>query len=497
MPKSSKARILFRIAFFSAIFLACAYFYTKVVPLVVYNTDDWAFLTPRRYPWPVWGAWNPSRVLPETLMPLTARIAKRLFFPVLGEFIPSVELGLSLAVSLFVTLYAAFFYRLAVKKSPEGESAALTLLFLLLHFLVLRTKAQNNDFLLAGYKDATTFFFYVIPALWNGSLILYLVAEDYFRTRRAKPWPVRALVAVSVYFAVFSNIFQSVMLAAYAGFMLLCQLFDKRRPAKERLRDARFPLLILLLWIVSLVYEFFGRRSRQIQDRDPAALLRLLRLSGGQLVKRLRNINGFFLLFLLLSFLLFSFILWKRKGEERTRCASRGAVLLLCAASVLIFEWLLCSASSEIYTYVRRGDVLISAFFFLFLFMLDQVRGFCSEKKPFRILLPALLLVCCFGTFTPGKTWRNPTYGGVDPAIARRVTADIVNALIEADQAGETSVTLSVPAYDGDDNWPLFKPDSRFFSDAMYFYDQTGEWIRVIFAPDRERNAYYGLPLPK
>lgn len=45
------------------LFLLLVLFFTKITPLVVFDSDDWLYVSFTRMPVPIWGHWNPSRVL--------------------------------------------------------------------------------------------------------------------------------------------------------------------------------------------------------------------------------------------------------------------------------------------------------------------------------------------------------------------------------------------------------------------------------------------------
>lgn len=127
--------------------------------------------------------WNPIRVLPEMLMPFTAQISMLTIYPFFYDVPGSVEHGMAIIISLFATIYVYSFFRMMKRKTTLSPHYcyALTLLFVMLHFLVFKTGHEGNDFLLNGYNDATTYFFYLVPALLNASLVMYCVSTGGFR----------------------------------------------------------------------------------------------------------------------------------------------------------------------------------------------------------------------------------------------------------------------------------------------------------------------------
>ena len=496
--KRTGKALICRVLFFAAVAAGCFLFYTRITPMVIYNMDDWSFLVPGRAPWPVWGGWNPSRVLPEVLMPLTAWASAKVISPLAGGLIPGIEAGMALAVSGMVTAYAFCFFRLAAREAGDGKGMLLTLLFLGLHLLVFRTKPEGNDHLLAGYYDTTTYFFYLIPALWNGSLVMFLMAEDYFQARREKPAVLRIFILLAVYLGIFSDLYQSAVLAGYTGIDLLAKACRRDRRERIRLRDAWFHLLILGLWLVSLVFEYFGGRSQQIGADSVSALGGQLRASGTALLERLGDVNPLFTVFLLAAAAGFLLTLRGKAGDRAARGEQlkKGLIPLAGAVLLLIYEWLLCGAS--FYPYVQRGDVLICPFFFLFLFMLLPLCGIRAREKQAWTGWAALVLaviLCAAGIYTPGKTWLDRTNGRIGAAEARRITGEITAACEEADKAGEKAVSIPVPAFGGD-NWPLSLGGAGSVSKTLLRYGRIHRKIKVTFSPDPRKNEEYGIAAP-
>lgn len=480
---------------FFMIFLGFVLFYTRVVPLVIYNMDDWSFLRFKRNPWPVWGIGNPSRVLPEFLMPLTAWCSAYALGPVTGDLIRSVEIGMAVAVSIAVTAYSWFFYRMMTRKyrTSVKQGILLTVLFVVFHFLVFRTKSSDNDYLLAGFYDTTTFFFYLIPALWNASLVMYFHTENYFRTRTEKPLTARAAVLLAIYFGVFSNLYQSAILAIYTGVDLLLYLVKNRRSL--HFKEMALHIIILVLWVVSLVFEYFGGRAKQVGAQDMDTLMGRLGSSFESLTGRLTDINIVFLVLLVVSLALFIVVSVKRNKSDtdKKHCKDSGGFLLY-TVLLLLYEWILCGASFALY--VQRGDVLICAFFFLFLFMITQLNRISSEVKSIRLIFPLTVVICFLCLFTPGRTWLIRTNDRVDAPTARKITSEIVSACVAADEAGEEAVDVSVPMFKGN-NWPLSLGGASSVSKALFIYGQTGKKLKITFVPDKEKNKQYGLTIPK
>lgn len=518
-----------RIGFFAAVFATFLVFYTQVVPIVIYNLDDVVGLTVRRGIFPIWRGWNPSRVLPETMMPLTAQLSVHLIYPLTGQFLRSIEWGLSIAVSVAVTVYAFCFFWLFVRKYHASEllGMALTILFLMLHFVIFRTQSEGNDYLLAGYYDTATFFYYLIPALWNGSLVLYLMTEDYFHTKSTKRYATRGIVIVAIYFACFSDLYQSGILAIYTGVTLLTEFFSQLRRKALTLNPLKKPfwetyglhLFIFALWGIACVYDAVGGRSNGIRSRSVDNYLSRLQTTSTTLSDRLTNTNPWFnylfLAAILICIITAALELIRRKTKtgsikeklrqqtdtqsdpqaiESTR-KQDGYQTLACGIIALLFLLLVCAMSFP--HYACRGDVLITAFFFLFIFIILQIYRISVTRKATLLILPMIMVICFSQMNTLGRTWMMRTNGGVSAETARAVWDDIIEAYQQADRTEEKKAEIHVPVYNHDTNWPLTTSGAFWLSETLYKYEVTESYINASFIPDQTVNAKYGIPVPE
>ena len=89
---------------FGFLFISIFYFFSYCHPLLIFSSDDWNLVTITRYPIPLWGAWNPIKVLPEVLFPFTSFIGKYLIYPFCEDFVKSVTLASAFVLSSFITL---------------------------------------------------------------------------------------------------------------------------------------------------------------------------------------------------------------------------------------------------------------------------------------------------------------------------------------------------------------------------------------------------------
>ena len=97
------------------VFAALFVFLTVINPLVIYDTDDWMYIYLLRKPIPKPGAWNPTRIFPETFMPLVSYFGALVINNVIDNYCLSLTLAHGIFGSIVLTFYfvefAVLFYR--------------------------------------------------------------------------------------------------------------------------------------------------------------------------------------------------------------------------------------------------------------------------------------------------------------------------------------------------------------------------------------------------
>lgn len=311
---------------FIVLLLGCVFFimfinYRILYPMYIYNCDDWLYIIPWRNLLPEWGAWNPSRVLPETLMPLVAQLSMWIFYPIMHDFLETLAFGMALTMSVFVTIYVFCFYRLIKKKRNVSTLMAgfLSVLFLVLHFVAMRIFPSGNDHFLGGCYDTTTYFFYTIPGLWNASLVMHMMTENYLIDRKEKKLYHRALVLTAIYFAILSNLYQNIILIGYVFADAFIQMVKAKNNKSRFAWKMIIPhLLILAFWLVALLFETSGRRAASLTKANSLSLFEKIGTTFSGLYVRLRTLNVPFLCLLFgTTILLFSAVVKKNCSFRR------------------------------------------------------------------------------------------------------------------------------------------------------------------------------------
>lgn len=71
--------------FFFLVFLLLFFF--SLHPIVIFDTDDWGNLCLSRPLYPTLQTYNPSKILPEFLMPLVSLISVKLLYPITNDYV--------------------------------------------------------------------------------------------------------------------------------------------------------------------------------------------------------------------------------------------------------------------------------------------------------------------------------------------------------------------------------------------------------------------------
>lgn len=257
------------ICFFSIVFICMFIFFTGAHRLIIYDGDDWTNLSCMRHFIPMWHGFNPIKILPETLMPLVGYFSGYFITPFTKNYVDAVTIVAALLVSGFITLYMFLFVRFIgiLGNHNRYRDAFVCILVLLAHFLIFKQNSGLSNYLFRSF-DLTCYFHYLIPAFVNISLVLYFLRHDIEKNNVWTESRVKNSILVFIlYLGIFSNILQSVILAALIGVLLLAKEGEKLFSPHQWIRIFKEnPLYssIIIVWFISLFFEASGGRAKNI-----------------------------------------------------------------------------------------------------------------------------------------------------------------------------------------------------------------------------------------
>lgn len=481
-------------ALFILISVFCLYiFYTRIHPLYIHDLDDWLYVYHTRAGYPDVTDWNPTKVLPEVLMPLASYIGAYLVYPITGDYIQSLCNVYAVILTLLIGAYLIFTAKL-IRKTFALDDVTLTtvmVIFFLGHFLPFLTQEENNQHLFYSI-NVTCVFNYLIPALWNFILCLWFLRGE--KTEGSAPR--LGILIFLIYLAIFSSLWHSVILMSLFGMRLLLNLIDGiGRNKREGRKALSWPFLLgyarenlprlvaLLAWFIAMIMEVSGERAAY-------STMGSFQLGTAAMVcvRFLLDMNPVFLTAVIaINFvgLIIALYRWKHKGEKEILMWQLELLgcMILCGVFVVLVGAKVGPG------YLPRSDVMISWMLWLMLTTVVTLSWLVKLQPKLMWFLPILALMLLCETVLHENSYANPYIYQQPPAVVKAVDDDIIAQIQEADEAGENAVEVHIPV-EGSNGWPLdmdLTPGR--ISQAMYRHGLTKRPIQVTLVPDAQKDA--------
>ena len=476
------------------VFIVMFVFFSRIHPIVIFDGDDWSLISDSRPALPKWHAWNPCRILPETFYPLCGYIAAYFVMPIVGDYFNALTFTISAVVSSFIALYIFLVILFAEKKFGLKTFSAnlIGLLFLLFHFALFLQHSGLNNMYLFQTIDTACYFYYVIPNLLNASMILLLaqinINDNYFQEVNFK----NALLIFAIYMAIFSNILNSSMLAIFIIVELICKLNKRglnRAYLKGFIKSNRVYCSIIVIWLISLIFEANGGRSKDLADSSNF-IVNFIAIAP-EFFKSIANENRglAFVIFILLSL---PFI-WKKKSsdEAAAKILNWTGKFALCMPLWSIYTILVASKAGE--SFVLRKDVQFGLFFYFFMIVIAIFSYWLQKSSRFALIFPILVFALFTWSFSGKKNFTVSTINNVPEQVCLEISRDILNQYVTADKAGQTELILKVPKGDDIDNWPhpFYVGDN--ISRTLYSHGIIAHHLKVTVVADPEINKRYKI----
>ena len=438
------------------------FFYTCVLPMLAYSGDDWVYLSQFRDMFPSPTRWNPARVFPEILQPFMGHAAA-LWYALSGDYVQGLIGAHALFMSVGLTALAAgLFCCLWSVGRDAGVAFWGTLFFGVMAFCLFKSKPDGNIFLFYGY-DITIEVFYILPAIANSLLVLFLLRGQYTDKCALKDSPMLAgVLFLGIFLAQFSMTFASAIASGYALLTLLRRAWlwwkDSPRRCWRAYRQSWtfFDVVlftIVVFWIVASFMDATGGRFGRINRGgwDFATAWHACRGLLGQLNVVFMVVAGAVALGTLAR------MGWKaRAGRWQRRDGKFAEILvtsLLCACG-LAAMCLLISARVDVHT----GSIhaMYGVFFFVLLALLLGAVYLLLEMPRLRFMAPAVALLLLVETCNTERPWAR----GAAAVEFRPVVTQWLHDVRAAEARGETAVVITVPKLE----WP--HPEA-FFGKAL------------------------------
>ncbi len=468
------------------VFLGLVTFFVKLCPLELYDSDDLLYMYTLRYPVPLPGAWNPIKVFPEIFMPIVSYFGALIINPVINNYYFSLTLAHGIFASIILTAYFTQFVMLFYKRefASQKRSIFLGILFILIHFISHIHSGSDNSFLIGAY-NVTCFYNYNLCTIVNATLVMHFMTYGGVMSLFKKESKLHCVaVIIWGYFAINSNLYSSVLLAAYVGTELLLILMSELKNhsfnLKQYCQSNWINLIIIVCWFVSNIIETTGGRAGDMSKSFFANIITTLGLT----VLAVVSVN-IFLLIMEISTL----GVWLKKNKGLSSTAKR----FLYYEGLALFYIVILSAKVEP-QYVLKNEVFISMLFFIILGFMGLYNQLIDRQKRYGFL--ALILLGTFGLLiiNPGNVFHACNYSNLTYANCEALINDVSEQFVAAEKEGKNEIVLELPFYGEDYCWPYTELAKDRFSNVFYKHKLVHSYITVkdiIFS--KEKSKEYGI----
>ena len=463
-------------------FLFFFFFFFSAHPVLLFDSDDWTYISATRPGVPIATEWNPTRVLPEVFMPMCADFAISVLYPVLGDIQDSFIFSFAIVLSFFVVFYVYSFLFLLenVINVSFIDRLTLLILFILLHFLVFRVGESGNSHLFYS-NNATCYFYYVIPGLLCASLTFWGVCKMSFSTCwKSLSNTGKGLFVLLLYLCILSNLFQSIIIVACAFSMLVFNCIrTKHHGILGFVKCNILEIIIICSWLIVLCFEYFGGRSQSLLTQGVGVFERAV-VTFGYLKETVRSVNVYFLV-LVGSVVAMSFFMFYRRRS--TKNMWRIWIVLSGTSFVCaVFLFLLCAISGP--SYINRADVLFGVVYCIIAISVLMLVSIVVECNRLKICLPLIVFLLYCETNTKGRTFRDVQ--NINPNVCKAITASILLQVRQADRENLDSIAIKVPVFSGTDNWPIAIYHGERLSQSLFKYGFIRKKMKIEVVPSEK-----------
>lgn len=444
------------------LFFLSILFLSYIHPITLFDADDWTLLGNTRVMLPNFQEWNPSKILPEFMMPLSGYIAAYVIRPIVGDYIRAISLSSALIVSSFIIIYLYSFscYCKSVLHVEENKRVLYLLAFLAFHFIFFNSESDHMREYLLRSVNLTCYFYYVIPFLLSAALTLFFIVTDrteYSDGRRNSSYINYSILIPILYLAIFSNILNNIVLMSYLGSYLCYRLFlfitnGEKNHILEFIASNKVKIAIILVWIISLIFEAKGGRAHQIGH--PILSLPVADTMHW-LIQTFRRIHpavyGF------MGIVHSVWILCYICNAKHTIDSKPNFFIILMEYLSLCITvlYLVLICSKAVPDYIGSSEVFIDIAFWLLIISFTMLEDISKTFPRLNQVIPLAAFILIASLYSGNDVLKPAIMYEVSETRAYQVDSYIIEQIIRADLNGKESVNLIVPKGGKNGNWPF------------------------------------------
>lgn len=473
-----------------SLFVFVVVFFTSVSPIFPCDGDDWYFTGAMRLPWPMWGVFNPSKVLPEILEPFGGYVAAFIVYPLTGDYFASIAFTQTIVISVFITLLFWMSFKYFNEKFSLSVSSALCieLIFFSFFFLIFKQKNQNSYY---GFwsSDINCYFNYIIPGVLNAVVMLFIAKSHNFAKFCDNGGDNRiwAILLICIYLALFSNIQSSIILSGYC-FIRFVEIAVKSLKENKKIFKVKELWIygtVELLWLISLIFESSGLRARGLTEGANGFFSMPVSEAVNQYKELLSYVGKYYFRLFLVFGLLAQFVLFI-DGNIRKKFGPSLIRLVILFVIVMLYLTLIHAKTGG--SYGRRPDTMWPAIFLILLITSIFVVIVFTKLKSLEFCMIPMIFILFFVAFNlNGKFIQFE----IDYDTAKKINDSIIEQVISADKTGQSKAVVRVPQGDANTNWPYPYNMADWLQNTLYSHNIISNRFRIEFKPDPSLNEKF------
>ncbi len=427
--------------------------FDQIHPLIIYDGDDWTYISFFRTALPSTKQWNPARIFPETFMALPSTLAVHIIMPFTHDYVRSIATSYALAAAIFITVYIYLFTKFIkwLFHMDNTRSTVISLLFLLAHFSIFKNASSDNLYMFSA-PNITCFFYYTISALLNGILVFYFAKNNINQQFRSENYLLNSLLILLIYLGIFSNLFPSIIFVVFIGVEMLMtsikQLFEKK-PIKTIIISNTASLLVVIAWLISAWFEAKGSRADALKDDYH------LSDSINNLLGWRHTINKPTALLIIFSITIGLFIYFNKMEKKETDQKYISLLINLSFSFLLSLIYIILLTTQTGAKYLLQANAIYALPFFLLLMAVISAAYILKNADKSILILPFIMFVILYSTLSGTHVFKENISRSVSPEKAIAVDNYILEQVLDAASEGKEQVTIKVPWNSSrEDNWP-------------------------------------------
>ncbi|MDY5064123.1 MAG: hypothetical protein SPE82_05335 [Succinivibrio sp.] len=463
---------------------------------------------------------NPIKVFPETAFPFVSLISLKILYPLTNDFVGSLNIGYALLYSFVIIVFLFTLEKtikfmkdnITIKSIQINKNEQLENKFLVFLVFVLMFALGPDYTYLFKESNVNCLFHYSIPAILNISLVLFLISNS-FKEKQLMVFDnyvLNGFFIVLLYIAIFSNLFQNIVLTSYCATTIALNLIKfffikqkdlisrkKRKNILVFLTDNYQYIVYIIVWGVACLYEANGMRASQTVQNVLTLneILNSIKVFLFQVIpySNISKLTPILCFVILSNGICFYHFLKKMLNYSDINFLINQIKFVFIFLGIVSFYIL--STIKTGHGYLFRESLTLCWSIWIILICLLSFIYLCCLCNFVKLILPiyfcAVFIILC----TRGPVFYEfNILPDEDLTTIKEFDNYVVEQFIQADKNNDDKLILLVPKftkYNTNDNFPFATYANGFISSCLHDYGITKNFINVTIIPDESINKKF------